>query len=40
MKTIKISNKELCEYYGLIYNNVKHMKNYLKRLKTDYINNL
>ena len=28
--------REICEYYGQHYDNVKHMTNYLKRLKERY----
>ena len=32
----KMSNKQIVEYYGQIYDNVKHMKKYLERLRETY----
>ena len=34
MKTI--SNKQIAEYYGQNYDNIKHMKKYLEILKETY----
>ncbi len=31
-----MTTREICEYYGQHYENVKHMTNYLKRLKEAY----
>ena len=36
MKTIE----EICEYYGQIYENVKHMDLYVKRLEKQYLKEL
>ena len=33
-----MSIKEICLFYGQNYDNVKHMKQYLKRLKERYKN--
>ena len=32
-----MSNKEIVQYYGQIWDNVKHMKSYVKELKQRYI---
>jgi hypothetical protein len=32
-----MSNKEIVQYYGQIWENVKHMKSYVKELKQRYI---
>lgn len=34
----KITNKYIVEYYGQIYDNVKHMKKYIEKLKERYEN--
>jgi len=31
-----MTTKEICQYYGQDYDNIKHMINYLKRLKERY----
>ena len=31
-----MTTREICEYYGQDYDNVKHMTNFLKRLKKRY----
>ncbi len=31
-----MTTREICEYYGQDYDNVKHMTNFLKRLKERY----
>lgn len=28
--------REICNYYGLYYDNVKHMKEFIKQLKKQY----
>lgn len=33
-----ISKREACEYYGQIYDNVKHIKGYAESLQTRYDN--
>ena len=32
-----MSNKEIVQYYGQIWENVKHMKSYVKELKQRFI---
>ena len=32
----KISNKQIAEHYGQIYENIKHMKKYLETLRETY----
>ena len=33
---IKISDREIIEYYGQIYDNVKHLSKYVKNLRLRY----
>lgn len=32
----KITNKDIAEYYGQIYDNIKHMTKYLEKLRDSY----
>ena len=34
----KVSARETCNYYGQNYDNIRHMKQFIKRLKTQYKN--
>ena len=34
----KVSTREICNYYGQNYDNVRHMKGFIKQLKNRYKN--
>ena len=35
---IKVSTREICDYYGQNYDNIRHMKKFIKQLKNRYKN--
>tara|TARA_R100001463_G_scaffold742_1_gene3417 strand:+ start:458 stop:619 length:162 start_codon:yes stop_codon:yes gene_type:complete len=35
-----MTDKEIVEYYGQIWGNVKHIKSYVERLRQKYINEI
>ena len=34
----KVSTREICDYYGQNYDNIRHMKKFIKQLKNRYKN--
>ena len=34
----KVSAREICNYYGQNYDNIRHMKQFIKQLKNKYKN--